>query len=106
MNGAAPGNVPTELFAPSEGTTTGVKNEMEPRARTTLLRRADTADEIAGVTTFLLGPDAAYVTGHMLSADGGATNVNTVRPSGGARAWDVAAYDAEMYAGWRQGDQT
>ena len=29
------------------------------------------ADEIAGVVTFLLGPDASYIQGQVIIADGG-----------------------------------
>jgi NAD(P)-dependent dehydrogenase (short-subunit alcohol dehydrogenase family) len=96
VNGVAPGIVPTDLFAAAAGTTGG-QNDMERRASTTPLRRAGTADEIAGVVAFLLGPDAAYVTGQVLSADGGASVVNTVRPSGGAGAWDTRQVDTAMY---------
>jgi len=96
VNGVAPGIVPTELFAGAAGTTGG-KNDMERRASTTPLRRAGSPEEIADVAAFLLSDASAYVTGQILSADGGATIVNTVRPSGGAGAWDTAAVDDPLY---------
>lgn len=96
VNGVAPGIVPTDLFA-AAATNAGGKNDMERRASTTPLRRAGRAEEIASVAAFLLSEDAAYVTGQVLSADGGATVVNTVRPSGGAGAWDTAAVDEALY---------
>ena len=98
VNAVAPGIVPTELFAAAAGTSGG-KNDMERRASTTPLRRAGTAQEIAAVAAFLLSEDAGYVTGQLVSADGGATIVNTVRPSGGAGAWDTRAVDEPLYAG-------
>jgi len=102
VNGVAPGIVPTDLFA-AAATTTGGKNDMERRASTTPLRRAGTADEIAAVAEFLLSDAAAYVTGQILSADGGASIVNTVRPSGGAGAWDTASADRALYGDdWKE----
>jgi NAD(P)-dependent dehydrogenase (short-subunit alcohol dehydrogenase family) len=96
VNGVAPGIVPTDLFA-AAAASSGGKNDMEQRASTTPLRRAGTPEEIATVAAFLLSEEASYVTGQILSADGGATIVNTVRPSGGAGAWDSDALDRASY---------
>jgi NAD(P)-dependent dehydrogenase (short-subunit alcohol dehydrogenase family) len=96
VNGVAPGIVPTDLFAAAAGATGG-KNDMEQRASTTPLRRAGRSEEIAATVAFLLAEDSSYITGQVLSADGGATIVNTVRPSGGAGAWDTASVDAHLY---------
>lgn len=96
VNAVAPGIVPTDLFA-AAASTRGGRNDMEVRAQTTPLRRAGTAEEIAAVAAFLLSQDAGYVTGQVVSADGGATVVNTVRPSGGAGAWDTEAVDRVTY---------
>lgn len=86
VNAVAPGIVPTGLFAGAEGQAGG-GDDMARRATTSPMRRAGTPDEIAGVVAFLLSDDAAYVTGEVVSADGGVAAVNTARPSGGAGAW-------------------
>ena len=98
VNAVAPGLVPTDLFA-GAGSGPGTGNDMVRRASTSPMRRAGTPEEIAGVVAFLLGPDAGYLTGEVVSVDGGASVVNTARPSGGAGAWDTAAVDAGLRGG-------
>ena len=96
VNAVAPGIVPTELFAATPDAPGG-KDDMSKRASTTPLRRAGTGDDVAGVVAFLLSDDAAYITGEVVSADGGASIVSSVRPSGGAGAWDYSRHDAALY---------
>ncbi len=92
VNVVAPGIVPTDLFA-AAGAATGGGGDMAQRATTTPLRRPGTPEEIAAVVAFLLSDDAAYMTGEVVSVDGGATTTNTLRPSGGAGRWDPAELD-------------
>lgn len=96
VNAVAPGIVPTDLFAATPDIAGG-KDDMSRRASSTPLRRAGTGDDVAGVVAFLLSDDAAYMTGEVVSVDGGASIVSTVRPSGGAGAWDFESYDRGLY---------
>ncbi len=98
VNAVAPGIVPTDLFAATPDAPGG-KADMTRRASTTPLRRAGTVDDIAAVVAFLLSADAAYMTGQVVSVDGGASIVSSVRPSGGAGAWDTDAHDRALYGG-------
>ncbi|MGI5133044.1 SDR family NAD(P)-dependent oxidoreductase [Pseudonocardia sp. CA-107938] len=96
VNAVAPGIVPTALFA-GAGSGPGGGDDMARRAATTPLRRPGTGDEIASVVAFLLGDGAAYMTGEVVSVDGGAAAVSVVRPSGGAGAWDPRPHDRRMH---------
>ncbi|WP_286794022.1 SDR family NAD(P)-dependent oxidoreductase [Microbacterium sp. UBA3394] len=80
VNGVAPGVVPTARDD-------GVRADMRRRSATTPIGRAGTEREVAEVVAFLLSDASSYIVGQMIAVDGGASIVNTVRPSGGAGAW-------------------
>lgn len=52
---------------------------------------------LAGGVAFLLSDHAAYMAGGVVSVDGVAAAVSTVRPSGGAGAWDTSKVDQLLY---------
>ncbi len=81
VNAIAPGIVPTGLLA-SAGNQAGGAGDWAERARIAPLRRAGTADEIGALVAYLLSDDASFVTGEVVSIDGGASALNPVRPSG------------------------
>lgn len=98
VNAVGPGLVPTGLFA-ANANSKGGGDDMLQRGTTVPMRRVGRPEEIASVAAFLLSGDASYITGQLVSADGGSSVVNTVRPAGGAGAWDPAAVDEAMYTG-------
>jgi 3-oxoacyl-[acyl-carrier protein] reductase len=76
VNAIAPGFIDTEMSVGPDGV-----NELETewfRANYVAghhlpLRRAGRPEEIAGVAAFLAGPDATYLTGQIITVDGGLT---------------------------------
>jgi NAD(P)-dependent dehydrogenase (short-subunit alcohol dehydrogenase family) len=77
VNAVAPGIAPTELFSAAAQVPGGM-NDIIARAATTYLLRAATAQRIA-VAAFLLSDETAYITGEVISADGEAASVSTIR---------------------------
>ncbi len=90
VNGIAPGIVPTTIFGPAG------RDDMIRRAGTSPLRRAGRPEEIAGSVAYLLSDDATYITGEILSVDGGANIQNTNRNAGGAGLWDISVTDGPL----------
>ncbi len=76
VNAIAPGFVRTPMSVMPDGT-----NEMETdwfrqnyvEGHHLPLRRPAAPEEIAGVASFLAGPDASYITGQVITVDGGLT---------------------------------
>jgi 3-oxoacyl-[acyl-carrier protein] reductase len=69
VNAVAPGYVETEMTA-------GLTDEQKAAFLTVIpLKRGCKPEEIAGVVTFLASPKAAYLTGQVISVDGGMTMI-------------------------------
>jgi NAD(P)-dependent dehydrogenase (short-subunit alcohol dehydrogenase family) len=81
VNAVAPGIVLTGLFAQS-GDVTGGGSDAVQRARNSALGRPGEVEEIAALVAWLLSDEASFMTGEILSIDGGATALNPARPSG------------------------
>ena len=66
MNAVAPGSIMTPLLQRAQEA-----NPEEGNANPTAIKRIGTAEEIAAIIVFLLGPESSYVTGMVYGGDGG-----------------------------------
>lgn len=81
VNAIAPGIILTGLFSGTGGSVGG-QADWADRARVAPQRRPGTSEEVADLVAFLLGDQAGFMTGEVISIDGGATAMNPIRPSG------------------------
>ncbi len=73
VNSVAPGPIDTRFFAGTGMDEDQQKDFVEQVKQAVPLGRVGTAEEVAGVTTFLLSDDSSYVTGSEYFVDGGMT---------------------------------
>lgn len=92
VNGIAPGLIATQQAF--DGVVIGaIQENLLRRGGTVPLRRAGHPGEIADAAAFLLSDRSSHITGQLLYVDGGASQVCSVRGTGGAGAWDTAPID-------------
>ena len=66
VNAIAPGSIVTPLLKRAQAF-----NPNEGQDMLSVIKRTGTAEEMAGLIAFLLGPESTYTTGAVYSADGG-----------------------------------
>ena len=66
VNAVTPGSIMTPLLQKARE-----ENPDEGHGMPTAIKRVGTAEEMAGIICFLLGPESSYVTGAVYGGDGG-----------------------------------
>jgi 3-oxoacyl-[acyl-carrier protein] reductase len=66
VNAVAPGPIPTELFLKGKS-----NEQIEEFRKMSPLERLGSPEDIAGVVSFLAGPDGAWINGQVVRANGG-----------------------------------
>jgi 2-hydroxycyclohexanecarboxyl-CoA dehydrogenase len=74
VNCVAPGPVQTDLLAGLHGEAKGAQI-MEAVAKMIPMRRIGVPEDVANVVAFLVGADSGYLTGQVISVDGGLTMI-------------------------------
>jgi NAD(P)-dependent dehydrogenase (short-subunit alcohol dehydrogenase family) len=80
VNSVAPGLVETGLMRPFKEALGGSQELLDSFLWKIPLRRFGQPEDVAGLVTYLLSDDAAYVTGQTIAIDGGATADNPGNP--------------------------
>ncbi len=70
VNAVAPGPIDTPIWRCDMDTDT-IKDKMAERSTIIPMARLGTPDEVAASIAFLLSPAASYITGHIMTIDGG-----------------------------------
>jgi NAD(P)-dependent dehydrogenase (short-subunit alcohol dehydrogenase family) len=65
VNAVAPGSIMTPLLKKAQEANPAEENPP------TAIKRIGTAEEMAGIVAFLLGPESTFVTGSVYGGDGG-----------------------------------
>ena len=76
VNAVSPGFIVTDMVAVGR-TPEELRQALETLAARAMLGRTGTPEDIASVVAFLASPDAGFVTGQILTADGGRTDFLT-----------------------------
>ncbi len=81
VNVVSPGPIRTPISGKAYSDPDAIRGDAAARAAVIPVGRVGTPDDVAGVVSFLAGPDAAFVTGENILVDGGLTRSGLERIS-------------------------
>jgi NAD(P)-dependent dehydrogenase (short-subunit alcohol dehydrogenase family) len=83
VNVVVPGGMDTEFGQRTEGWTLEMANALRERIKSLIpMRREAQPEEVANAVLFLASPEASYITGQSLVADGGLTSFTRMKDNG------------------------